>query len=122
MTKQHDLFDASGSLDVTTPRPPTVPDAQAERDAILDRFARGDRKHVVQALRNEAWLVWEKTRQPISVLDIRPILDRLGYDGDPRILASAFPRGDWTPVGFKPNPHAHARLIRTFMPNRVLQA
>jgi hypothetical protein len=93
----------------------TLPRARATREEILARYEI-ERTTVVQALRNAAWLVYERERRPVSVLDVRATLDGLGYQGDPRIIASAFPRRDWEPMGFIPNPHAHARLIRTFIP------
>ena len=120
---QVDMF-AGVPADVAVPPPllrpapqSTLPRARATRDEILDRYE-AERREVVQALRDAAWLRYEQTRAPISVLDVHDVLDRLGYTGDPRILASAFPRRDWEAMGFIPNPNAHARLIRTFLPRR----
>jgi hypothetical protein len=72
----------------------------------------------VAELQAAAFAAWKATRQPVSVNDIRFMLGFLGYEGDPRILGSAFPKKDWEAVGHTmvAGGRAHARQVRTFVP------
>lgn len=86
-------------------------------EPILDLF---DAKapDVTAALKREAHLQFAKLQRPVSVNDVRRILDVMQYRGDPRILASAFPRKEWVAVGYTTtnSEKAHARTVRTFLP------
>lgn len=88
-----------------------------KRDAVLSEFER-TRMRTVNALRSEAARVWDRTKRPVSVNDVRDVLKREGYTGDPRILGAAFPRTIWKPVAdTNTNSElAHARRVRCFVP------
>lgn len=89
----------------------------AGRDRALSLFEI-HREEVVKRLRLAAYQVWRQTRDPVSANDIRHVLTEVGYTGDPRILASAFPRSEWRAFGWTTttSERAHARPIRTFLP------
>jgi len=57
------------------------------------------RAQMVAKLRQAAWTRWEETHLPVSVNDIRHVLDEEHYEGDPRILGVVF-RGRWTRVNY----------------------
>lgn len=58
------------------------------------------RAETLAVLRAEAKAMAERTGTPISVNDLRPFFETLGYDGDPRILGAVFRRRDgWQAVG-----------------------
>lgn len=56
------------------------------------------RPQVLAALRAAAVARFHATRKPVSVNDIRHVLDDLHYQGDQRILGSVFALRDWEPV------------------------
>lgn len=84
---------------------------------IIDLFEVG-RPELVKRLRDEAWLIWQQTQVPVSVNDVRSVLAEVGYTGDPRILAAAFPIRDWIAYGYTTtnSTKAHQRSVRTFVP------
>lgn len=86
-------------------------------EIILDLFD-AKAEDVTRALKDEAHRQYAQHKRPISVNDVRHILDQMQYRGDPRILAAAFPRKEWLPYGYTTtNSHkAHARSVRTFVP------
>ena len=86
------------------------------RDEALKKFTTY-REAVVHSLRQRARLLWDLTREPISVNDLRDELARLEYDGDPRILGAVFMKSaGWRPVGHTmvKGSKAHAREVKTF--------
>jgi hypothetical protein len=90
---------------------------EIERDRVIANFM-VTKPAVVEALRAEAWKLWEARHEPLSANDVRPVLARLGYEGDHRILVAAFPKADWIAVGRTQHnaPGNHARQIMTFVP------
>ena len=86
-------------------------------DVFLDLFE-AKAEDVTTRLQDEAMKVWLRERRPVSVNDVRHILDRLQYRGDPRILAAAFPRRSWIAYGYTTTNSlkAHKRGVRTFIP------
>jgi hypothetical protein len=56
------------------------------------------KQQVLFRLRRRAHHLWEKRQRPISVNDIRPLLEKLNYQGDHRILGAVFSRKEWRPV------------------------
>lgn len=90
-------------------------------DTILDLF---DTKaeDVTRVLKAEAFAAFRRLGRPVSVNDVRDVLDQMQYRGDPRILAAAFPRKAWIAIGYTTtNSHkAHARTVRTFIPRNTL--
>lgn len=86
-------------------------------DAILDLFA-VSATDVVEALQDAAIKAYKTHGRPVSVNDVRGVLQATDYHGDPRILASAFPRKQWVAVGYTTtnSVKAHARSVRTFIP------
>lgn len=90
---------------------------EAARDQVIAAFD-AHKPTIVQALRDEAHRLYAELGRPISANDLRPLLQRVGYDGDHRILIAAF-KG-WTVVGMtttnaKGN---HARKICLFTPRK----
>ena len=86
-------------------------------EAVLDLFDMVA-PDITEALQQEASRQYERLQRPISVNDVRHMLDKLQYRGDPRILAAAFPRKHWIAVGYTTtnSDKAHARSVRTFIP------
>lgn len=78
------------------------------------------RADVIHTLRDVARNIWDTTREPVSVNDLREEMNRLQYDGDPRLLGAVFMKSaGWIPCGFTQvkGSKAHARMIRTFRRN-----
>ena len=86
-------------------------------DVFLDLFE-AKAEHVTASLQAEAMAVYRRETRPVSVNDVRHVLDRLQYRGDPRILAAAFPKRTWVAVGYTTTNSlkAHKRGVRTFIP------
>lgn len=75
------------------------------------------RADVINILRDAARDKWDTTRAPVSVNDLREEMQKLQYDGDPRLLGAVFMKSaGWIPCGFTQvrGSKAHARMIRTF--------
>jgi hypothetical protein len=90
---------------------------RAGRDSALARLEKARADYLVDA-RRHAELLWKKLRRPISVDDVRAVCPPpAGID--PRVMGAIFHRNAWTPIGLAVvGKHAHARHIRTFVPNR----
>ena len=90
-------------------------------ETILDLFD-AKAEDVTRALKREAFEQYHRLRRPVSVNDVRHVLDVMQYRGDPRILAAAFPRKEWIAYGYTTtNSHkAHARSVRTFIPRPLI--
>lgn len=93
----------------------TQTEGEVARDKVLDAFEQ-HRATVVAALRAEAHRVYRRTGAPVSANHLRPMLERIGYNGDRRILIAAF-RG-WKVVGMTTSDAKgnHARKICLFEP------
>ena len=93
----------------------TKPVDREGRDTALARLeARID---YLKRARNAAALLYKRLRRPISVDDVRAVVPP-PEDIDPRVMGAIFHRNWWTPVGVTMvGKHAHARSIRTFVPN-----
>jgi hypothetical protein len=89
----------------------------AGRDRALTALEQ-HRAHLVEKLRSAAWTAWHATRQPVSVNDVRHVLVQERYEGDPRILGTAFPPSEWKRVGWSKTDSllANTRAIRLFEP------
>lgn len=81
-----------------------------EMTALLDI-----REKVLTALRREAKAI-ARRKGEASANDIRYLLDKFGYTGDPRILGVVFRGKGWYPIGWTTtnSERAHARPIRIF--------
>jgi hypothetical protein len=76
----------------------TVTFTDATLDVALDADAY--RANVLAELRAYAKSLAEAKGEPISVNDIRPYFESMGYEGDTRIMGSVFRRRDgWIAVG-----------------------
>ena len=72
------------------------------------------RAETLAILRDEALATYERKGHPISVNDLRPYFESMGYEGDPRILGSVFRRCDgWVPVGAEMGDSSHVGVGRT---------
>ncbi|HKA59496.1 MAG TPA: hypothetical protein VKD28_12840 [Gemmatimonadales bacterium] len=86
---QQDLFD----------QPPTLEPRGWEGTRIaLDRLETY-KPEMVAKLRRAAHEHFETTMEPVSVNDIRHVLDDEHYEGDGRILGVVFLKSEWTKVG-----------------------
>ena len=83
---------------------------------FLDAPTGDERTQLVKKLRSSARRIAKRRQAPVSVNDVRSILTKENYDGDPRILGSVFNTPDWIAVGWTTTNSrlAHARPIRTF--------
>ena len=104
----------------TTSDLPLFAAGEAARDRVLEGMAAA-KAEVVQALRAEASRIHRQEGRPVCANDVRPVLARLGYTGDPRILGAVFTRGQWRHVGWTKHngPNSHARQIQTFVPREA---
>jgi hypothetical protein len=104
-------------------RAPAVPHGgeagmRAATAAHEDPTVSEEKRALVLLLQREAFNLWRARKQAISVNDVRHLLEQASYSGDPRVLSAAFPRGEWTAVGYvhTTSPAANQRDVRTFVP------
>lgn len=92
----------------------------AKAQALQETLALFDQHKpvIVAKLRERAMQVYLREARPVSTNDVRSVLGELGYVGDARILAAAFPKGEWLSVGWTTTNSvaANTRAIRTFIP------
>lgn len=109
-------------------RTPRAPKRRGpEKDPVTKRFAKRDealalfdqsRPALLLALREQVYLRYLDLKTPVSVNDVRHLLDANAYFGDPRVLGGVFNRSQWLAVGYTTtnSERAHARSVRTFIP------
>lgn len=82
--------------------PASVEAAKAGRDRALAKHltpATAEKAYVVAELQKTARRIFDATRRPVSVNDVRHVLALTDYRGDPRVLSAAMPAASWRKVG-----------------------